>query len=345
MTGRLLLKIFITLIVSGGIALSVWLKYGVLERTVIVTNDSIDIEIPKNSKLFQISEILRNKGFDVSDFQFRITSRWYGLDSKIRYGKFRISPTGRLTAKELIHILSSGGILTSDVTIPEGLRAREIAGILKNSLGLDSALFIERISSPDVLARYNIQGSTMEGYLYPETYNFNSEDDIDMVIDKLYNTGMNKWKNIEDKLKKSSYSLHEILTLASIIQGEVMDYSEIGHISAVYNNRLKKGMLLQADPTVQYLFEKPKRLLHADIGMDNPYNTYMYKGLPPGPINNPSIKAVTAALEPSDETYLYMVAKGDGTHAFNNDLEGHLEDKAKLDKLRRKIRREKRVNQ
>jgi UPF0755 protein len=145
-------------------------------------------------------------------------------------------------------------------------------------------------------------------------------------------------EQVRSDIDSSGFGAHEIITLASIIQGEVMNYSEIRDISAVYNNRLKRGMLLQADPTIQYILDRPRRLLFKDLSTDSPYNTYIYSGLPPGPINNPSLRAIKAALDPSDEKYLYMVAKGDGSHYFNNTLQDHLKDKEKLDTLRRNLK-------
>jgi UPF0755 protein len=336
--GNLLIFIFIS--VLSVIASSfIVCETLIFNKTVTVQTNKVEFEIPKGSSLVQISAILRQNGFDVGDLEFRFTSRWYGLDSKIRHGRFALSPAGPLSLKELIESLTKGGTITSNVTIPEGLKVRDIAGLLQRSLGIDSAVFVGRTVSPGLLSEFGIQSGSMEGYLYPETYNFNAGDSADQIIRIMLNTTMSKLGTIEDKIRNSNFSLHEILTLASIIQGEVMDYGEIHHISAVYNNRLKKGMLLQADPTIQYLFDKPKRLLNTDIETDDPYNTYRYKGLPPGPINNPSIRSVIAALEPSEAPYIFMVAKGDGTHYFNTSLDGHLEDKAKLDALRRKLRK------
>ena len=132
--------------------------------------------------------------------------------------------------------------------------------------------------------------------------------------------------------------MSQAVTLASIIQGEVMQWDEASLISAVYHNRLKRRMPLEADPTIQYIIsDGPRRLLKDDLKIDSPYNTYRYRGLPPGPINNPGKRAIIAALYPADVDYLYFVAQGDGSHSFNSTHDGHIRDKRKLSRLRRLV--------
>lgn len=319
-------------------AVPIWTEIRIFDKKVYTGIDSVMFEIPRGSSLSEISDILINKGFNVSGFELKLTAKLLSKDGLIGYGRFIYDPKLNLKLKDFVGFLAKGGRLTINITVPEGSRIREIAGILKHKLKIDSVSFVERTKKRDILEKYSIPASSLEGYLYPETYNFNENDSIDDIIDRMLNTYIIKITPFREQIEKSGYTEHEILTLASIIQGEVMVFDEIYKISAVYNNRLKKGMLMQSDPTVQYLFNKPKRLLNKDIAIDSPYNTYLYKGLPPGPVNNPSIKAVKAALEPEDVHYIYMVAKGDGTHNFNIDMEGHLRDKAEFDKIRRKLR-------
>jgi UPF0755 protein len=137
-------------------------------------------------------------------------------------------------------------------------------------------------------------------------------------------------------------SLNAIVTLASIVEWEVIYYREAKSVSSVYHNRLKRGMLMQADPTVSYALGKgPSRLLYRDLKIDSPYNTYKYPGLPPGAINNPGTRAINAALHPMKSNYLYFVAQGDGTHAFTMTLADHLVAKQKLDRVRRQAKAKK----
>lgn len=318
-------------------AVPIWTEIRILDKKVYTGIDSVRFEIPKGSSLSDIAEILKSSGFDISGFELKLTAKLLSKDALIGYGRFIYDPLLDLKLKDFICFLTKGGHLTINLTIPEGSRIREIAGILQKTLKVDSVSFADRTRDKEILDMYNIPASSLEGYLYPETYNFNESDSIDDIIDRMVSTYRSKINLYKAQIDSSGYSEHEILTLASIIQGEVMVFDEIHKISAVYNNRLKKGMLMQSDPTIQYLFDKPKRLLNKDIAIDSPYNTYLYKGLPPGPVNNPSIKAVEAALNPEDVPYIYMVAKGDGTHNFNTDLQGHLKDKADFDKIRKKF--------
>ncbi len=321
------------------LGLAVWIEFGVLGKNVYFGSENISFEIPKGSGIVEITGILNDKGFRVTVNEMRLASKILGKDSKLRYGRFNYDPVLTKDLRSLIDFLTRGGHLTVNITIPEGSRIIDIAGILMKEMQIDSVLFVETAKDSALAAYYNIPAKTLEGYLYPETYNFNHNAGAENIIDRMIKTGRHRIEDYRKMIESSGFTEHEIITLASIIQGEVMVIDEIYHISAVYNNRLKRGMRLEADPTVQYLFDTPKRLLYKDIAIDSPYNTYLYRGLPPGPVNNPSVKAVKAALQPADVPYIFMVARGDGRHYFNIDYEGHLRDKAKFDIIRRQINR------
>ena len=152
-----------------------------------------------------------------------------------------------------------------------------------------------------------------------------------------------KSEKVRNSLKELNMTQHQILTLASIIEGEAILDNERPLISSLYHNRLKKGMRLQADPTIQYILDgPPRRLLIKHLEIDSPYNTYKYSGLPPGPINNPGKASILAAIFPAETNYLYMVAVGDGSHTFSTNLTDHNRAKEEFDKVRRKVAREKR---
>jgi|TARA_B100001105_G_scaffold79331_1_gene62840 UPF0755 protein len=152
-------------------------------------------------------------------------------------------------------------------------------------------------------------------------------------------------KNFNDdlrmRMKDIGMTEREVITLASIIEGEAIYNRERPVIAGVYHNRLKLGMRLQADPTIQYIVEDgPRRLLKKDLKIDSPYNTYLNYGLPPGPINNPGLESIKAALYPADTEYLYFVARGDGYHNFSRTEEEHNKAKREFQKLRRKVKRQ-----
>jgi len=144
--------------------------------------------------------------------------------------------------------------------------------------------------------------------------------------------------------KKLGLSKHEVTTLASIIEGEAIYDIERPKISAVYHNRLNINMKLQADPTIQYIIsDGPRRLLNKDLRIESPYNTYLHKGLPPGPINSPGKESLKAALFPEVNDFIYFVATGDGYHTFSTNERDHNMAKKKLQKLRRKIRKKRKI--
>jgi len=188
-----------------------------------------------------------------------------------------------------------------------------------------------------LLKDLGVNSSSFEGYLFPDTYYFYRNESSERVIRKM---NSNFFSHLDDSLRKkissSGRNLHEILTLASIIEGECMIDSERKIVSSLYHNRLKKNMKLESDPTIQYIIpDGPRRLLNIDLKNESPYNTYMYRGLPPGPINNPGIKSIIAAIYPEKTNYIYMVANGDGSHTFTRTYRSFLIAKSKFQKVRR----------
>jgi UPF0755 protein len=182
----------------------------------------------------------------------------------------------------------------------------------------------------------NINATTLEGFLFPDTYillkTYTEEEIIEVLVNQFYYN----YKEVLNQIKVLKLiTMVEIVTLASIIQGEAVFDDEMPTISSVYHNRLDSNMLLQADPTIQYIIPgKPRRLFNKDLMIDNLYNTYKYKGLPPGPINNPGLLAIEATLKPDKTNYIYFVkeSKDAGSHVFSTNIRDH--EKAKQKYLR-----------
>jgi UPF0755 protein len=191
------------------------------------------------------------------------------------------------------------------------------------------------------LRKHQINGSSAEGYLFPDTYLLSEHTDPESVLNILVNESRKFWtKAREYRATALGLTKHEIVTLASIIEGEAIYDDERPVISAVYHNRLESGMKLQADPTIQYIIDDgPRRLLTRDLQIRSPYNTYLHEGLPPGPINSPGKKSLLAALYPEENEYLFFVAKGDGYHTFSKTEKEHNRAKKKLQKLRKALKR------
>lgn len=200
------------------------------------------------------------------------------------------------------------------VTLPEGLTYREIAAILSRSIEADSAAFVAWCESDTVLRTYGAAGRSMEGYLMPDTYTFYWRDDVHVIGDRLATEFQERWaQHCEGILAESGRTKHDVITLASIVQAEAAQTEEMPRIAGVYANRLARNMRLEADPTVQYGRGERSRVLYKHLEHQSLYNTYQVFGLPPGPICNAGLDALRAALQPEEHSYLFFVARGDGT--------------------------------
>lgn len=297
------------------------------------------IIIERGSTLSAIADQLIEDGIIKSKNRLLWTAKIMGLENKLRAGKYSVAP--HMSNFSLIQQLTSGASVQERVTIIEGITSTDIASLLAKKLDLDFTKIMSVIYDRDLIRKMGIEASNLEGYLFPDTYHFNwgvSElEVIETLVDEFK-------KNLGDSvlyaLDETGMSLHELVTLASLIEGEAVVDDERPLISAVYHNRLKKNVRLEADPTIQYIIpDGPRRLLNNDLQIDSPYNTYMYRGLPPGPINNPGLKSLIAAAFPADESYMFFVATGDGRHSFTHTLSDHLQAKKKLDQLRRETRK------
>ena len=218
----------------------------------------------------------------------------------------------------------------------------QVARHLSEELNFNYSEVLKLLSDEELIQELQLKSNTLEGYLFPETYYFFEGVDKTSVIKRLVNEHKKFWDDANlSKADSLGFTPHEITTLASIIEGEAIYDSERPIISAVYHNRLKIGMKLQADPTVQYIIDDgPRRLLNKDLRIKSPYNTYMYQGLPPGPINSPGEQSLIAALSPRNNDYLYFVAKGDGYHTFSRNEKEHERAKRAFQRIRKKVKRE-----
>jgi UPF0755 protein len=211
------------------------------------------------------------------------------------------------------------------VTIREGLTSREIARFIAAKYPINPTRFIALAEDTSFITSLGIESKTLEGYLFPDTYLIPNGSNEESILELLVRR--NRQQLTDDTIARGAalgLTDLDILILASIIEGETRIDSERALVSAVYHNRLKEGMRLQADATVQYaLPDGPRRLLYRDYKYPSEYNTYLHRGLPPGPVNSPGLAAIQAAVEPSAVDYLYYVADGQGGHVFSKSLEEH----------------------
>ncbi len=254
----------------------------------------------------------------------------YGAERNIKAGRYFI-PNG-LTYLDLIDLFLYGKAdYLRTVKIRGGSTIRYIGAKVRYELFVDSASFVQKAFDKSFIDSLGVNAQSMEGYLLPDSYFVYERSSPSEIIGIFYN-GFKKFMtdSLRAKADSMGYTVHDILTLASIVEGETNKTDEMTEIASVYLNRLKRGMKLEADPTIQYLQPNGwKRLLYEDLKIKSPYNTYLYAGLPPGPINNPGKEAILAVLYPANTEYLFFVADGSGGHNFSKTYAQHLKNVVK----------------
>ena len=297
------------------------------------------VRIKHGTTLPNISDKLNKKGIITNKWVFEFLTKIKGLDKSMQAGTFEVSKVN--TNMEVINSIVFGSPNRMKITFLEGWNMRQVANHLSRELDFNYSKILKLFTDASLIQNLKLNSNSLEGYLFPETYYFFEGVDEISVIKRLVREHKRFWndENIS-KADSMGFTPFEITTLASIIEGEAIYDSERPIISAVYHNRLKLGMKLQADPTVQYIIDDgPRRLLNKDLRIKSPYNTYMYPGLPPGPINSPGEKSLLAALNPQANDFLYFVAKGDGYHTFSKNEKGHERAKRAFQRVRNKVKR------
>jgi UPF0755 protein len=288
------------------------------------------LNIPRGMNGEEIGDLLAKNGLLRSKFIFKVILKIKG--SKLQAGEYDLN--NRMSLWRILEYLEKGKVKQHKFTIPEGFTLKEIAKLLARQNLANPPKFLRLTRDRDLLKRHNIIGDTLEGYLFPDTYKVSrgmkERDLIEMMLER-FNKVIQK--ELKEKLEKKPRPLHDLITLASLIEKEAVVDWEKSLISGVFRNRLDRGMLLQSDPTVKYVLLKSRRnLYYKDLEIDSPYNTYLYKGLPRGPICNPGKVSLEAALFPDTTDYLYFVSRNDGTHEFSRTFSEHLAAKRKYQK-------------
>jgi UPF0755 protein len=337
---KFVLRLFIGFILFC-VAVLGHLYYRPLDRGEVF-EDQDYLKIPRGMSLAQVAHLLKGNGVIQEESRFVFFGRILGKSRKIKAGMYDFSKTGSIA--DLYALLSRGGNAAVQVTIPEGLTIKEIATILKQEVELDSAEFVSLGYDDDLPAQLGIKIEKsqnalpgLEGYLFPDTYSFYWGERPRQVIETMVSSFDESFDDsLRGRARELGFTVHEIVTLASMIEKETGLPEERPIISAVYHNRLRYRMLLQCDPTVIYVLPELDRPLYTkDLQVDSPYNTYRYLGLPPGPIANPGLAAIEAALYPAEVGYLYFVARGDGSHIFSTTLREHNNARIRIKRARR----------
>lgn len=279
--------------------------------------------IPEGSSFQQVASLLRREGLITSRFAFVLWGKTHDAERKIHPGEYELSPAMR--PLDILNILLVGRVLLHSVTIPEGYTMLQIADVLVQQQITDREEFLRLVKDKTFVGTLGVTADTLEGYLFPNTYKFPrsspAKDVIRTMVDQLSQIFN---EELKARSKELHLTLHEVLTLASVIEKETGVGEERPQISSVFHNRLKKRIPLQSDPTVIYGLANFDGNLHKkDLSDSSPYNTYRWTGLPPGPIASPGVQSIRAALYPAASTYLYFVSKNDGTHQFSSTLLEH----------------------
>jgi peptidoglycan lytic transglycosylase G len=285
------------------------------------------VEIPARAGAAEIRQRLVDAGVVQDGLTLRLALRWTGASRDLKAGEYRFERA--MTAVEVVQKIAHGDVYGQRITFPEGLTIREMATIYE-SRGLGRARdFISASRSTALIQNLDPAASDLEGYLFPDTYTVGRTVGAVELIEKMV-AGFRAAYPADPPPPTSdqpSLNTRQVVTLASLIEKETAKPEERPLVSAVYRNRLRIGMGMQADPTVVYALQKAGKydgnIRKEDLGINSPYNTYKYPGLPPGPIASPGQASLAAALNPADAPFLYFVSRNDGSHVFATTLAEH----------------------
>lgn len=284
-----------------------------------------DISFPPGSGIRTLAQQLKKEKIIRSSRHFVLVARLRGSTQQLKAGEYRLNDG--MTPDQILHKLVSGDVDYRKFTLPEGYSIYQAAELLEQKGYFKKAAFLAKCRDSAALKQFGITGMSTEGYLYPATYNLSRTEREEQLIEQMIKQFDRKYAELPVTAAESTgktFDRRQIVTLASMIEKEAVSPEEKPLISSVFHNRLKIGMPLQSDPTAVYGVRAfSGTVSKSDILRPSPYNTYLIKGLPPGPIGNPGVGALQAAQHPSKTEYLYFVARQDGTHQFSRTLEEH----------------------
>lgn len=334
------LTVLLLLVIIGVGAAGVYVYTGMLP--VEAKEQPVKFTIEPGTGTSGIAELLENQGLIKNSFLFVSYLKWKSEGSRFQAGVYEMKPG--VTYDEIIAKLNGGDVVKAEMirfTIPEGFTVKQMADKLAEEGLADKAVFLKLAKDAEGLDDELLSQIPaderltyrLEGYLFPETYELKKGSNERDIIARMLQETRDRLAEIPDftqKLQARGLTLGELMTVASLVEREVVVDAERPMVAGVIYNRLKDGMKLEIDATVQYVLDKPKeRLLNSDLrSVDSPYNTYLYEGLPPGPIAAPSLKSIEAALAPKASEYLFYVTKKDGSgeHLFAKTYKEHLKN-------------------
>lgn len=334
---KVLIALLILALIAGGAAFYVWNGIKPVESS----DHTVEFEVEPGMSTAKIADMLEEKGLIKDALLFKGYLKVKKEGSRFMAGIYEAKPG--ITYDQLISKMNKGEVKPKEMvrfTIPEGYTVRQMAEVIAKETGLEAKKIAQladktsgwKTSITDEIPKDAELRHQLEGYLFPATYELpkeSTEEDVVQVMLSQMEKRLNEIPDWKGLLKERGLTLHELLTVASLVEREVVADKERALVAGVIYNRLEKEMHLQIDATVQYLLDKPKeRLLYKDLEVDSPYNTYRNKGLPPGPISSPSLSSIQAALKPEKSEYFFYVTKKDGTqeHLFAKTYKEHLKN-------------------
>lgn len=281
------------------------------------------VNIQKGTSFRVIAADLEEKGLIRSADSFIFAASILGDYKKVKAGEYELDSS--MTPLQVLDMLVKGKVKKYIVTIPEGYNIREVAAVLAGEGLVDEGQFLSKVADRNYAKALGFNAPTLEGYLFPDTYEFTKGMSDEEIIARMVERFLTVYDSeFAGDAKKRGMTMQKVVTLASIIEKETGSPQERELVSAVFHNRLKKGVKLQSDPTVIYdIRDFNGALTRKDLYARRPHNTYIYYGLPPGPISNPGRASLRAAINPARGDYLYFVSKNDGTHFFSRSLKEH----------------------
>ncbi len=333
---RLWLRAFGALVLIGAVA-SASLAGAVLWSLQPVDPAAVSVrfEVPAGTTLGSVAERLEAEGVIRSALAMRGLARFQGTAGRLHAGEYELSPAWNV--RRVLEQMVEGRVVTYPVTLPEGIAATEIAARLEQAGLVAAADFLAVARDPEVAAAFGVEGATLEGYLFPDTYQLPRGLTPRQIAKLLVDEFHRHWRELEPVARARGLSMREVVTLASIVEKETGVADERPLVASVFLNRLDRGMRLESDPTTIYgipEFDGNLRRVHLE-DESNAWNTYRIAGLPPTPIASPGAAALRAVLEPATSDYLFFVSRNDGSHIFARNYREHVNNVNRYQRSRR----------
>jgi len=313
-------------VVGGAVFVGMFLWVRITDPYRGYSDTELYVQVPTGAGTAEIGRALTDSGIVRDQMTFRAALYWTGASRMLKAGEYRFDRP--MTAVAVVEKMARGDVYTRRITFPEGRTIQEMAKIYEAQGFGPAGDFVDAARDVSLISDLDPKAADLEGYLYPETYAIAHGTKASALIQMM----VARFKAVfGDDLRRAAdardVSVHDVVTLASLVEKETAKPDERPLVAAVYRNRLKIGMGMQADPTVVYALQKAGRydgnIRRDDLQVDSPYNTYRYAGLPPGPIASPGKPSLEAAVAPADVPYLYFVSRNDGSHVFSATLDEH----------------------